>query len=76
MAKKSSIHPNYKEVSVLMTNGEKFSTRSTYHNEILKLEIDKTTHPAWTKAANYVNTKADEVSKFNKKYQGLSFIKK
>ena len=72
---KSSLHPNYREITVEMTNGTKFKTRSTISNDLLKLDIDPTTHPAWTKDANYVNTKATEVSKFNNKFKGLSFGK-
>ena len=71
--KKSTIHPNYKEIVVEMTDGTKFKTRSTYSNSYLKLDIDPKTHPAWTKEANYVNAKATEVSKFNDKFKGLSF---
>ncbi len=70
---KSSTHPNYKEVTVEMTDGTKFKTRSTYSGDYLKLDIDPKTHPAWTKEANYVNAKATEVSKFNDKFKGLSF---
>jgi len=65
----------YREITVEMTNGEKFKTRSTYINDYLKLDIDPTTHPAWTKETNYVNTKATEVTKFNNKFRGLSFSK-
>ena len=72
---KSSLHPNYREITVEMTNVTKFKTRSTVSNDLLKLDIDPTTHPAWTKDANYVNTKATEVSKFNNKFKGLSFGK-
>jgi large subunit ribosomal protein L31 len=72
---KGSLHPNYREITVEMTNGTKFKTRSTVSTDILKLDIDPATHPAWTKEANYVNTKATEVSKFNNKFKGLSFGK-
>jgi large subunit ribosomal protein L31 len=73
--KKSTIHPNYRIITVEQTNGEKFQTRSTYSNsDTLKLEIDTTTHPAWTKEANYINTKASEVSKFNAKFGGLKLM--
>jgi large subunit ribosomal protein L31 len=70
---KSTLHPNYKDITIEMTDGSKFKTRSTYHNSYLKLDIDPKTHPAWTKELNYVNTKATEVSKFNSKFKGLSF---
>ena len=73
---KSSIHPNYREITVVLTDGTKFKTFSTYKSDTLKLEVDAKTHPAWTREANYINTKADEVSKFSKKYAGLDFLKK
>lgn len=73
--RKSSLHPNYREISVVMTNGEKFITRSTYSNDVMKLDIDITTHPAWTNESNFVNLKADKVSALLKKYDGLKFMK-
>ena len=69
----SSYHPNYRQITVERTDGSKFSTRSTYVNDHLKLDIDPMTHPAWTKEVNYVNSKATEVSKFNDKFKGLTF---
>ncbi len=73
MAKKTSIHEKYREITVEMTNGESFKVRSTYERNELRLDVDRFTHPAWTKQANYVNTKADEVTKFNNKYAGIDF---
>jgi large subunit ribosomal protein L31 len=65
----ANLHPNYKEVEVVMTTGEKFKTRSTVSNPVLKLDIDIHTHPAWKKTGeNYVNQKASEIAKFNKKF--------
>lgn len=74
--KKSTIHPNYREISVEMTDGVIFKTYSTYHNDFLKLDVDVKTHPAWTKDANYVNTRASAVAKFNSRFSGVSFISK
>ena len=68
-----SLHHNYKKITIEMTNGSKFNTRSTLINNYLKLDIDPITHPAWTKESNYVNVKATEVSKFNNKFKGLNF---
>lgn len=73
MAKKSSIHDKYREITVEMTNGTHFKVRSTYEKSELRLDVDRYTHPAWTKQANYINTRADEVTKFNNKYGGISF---
>lgn len=65
----SQVHPNYKEIEVVLTTGETFKTRSTIHNTVLKLDIDIHTHPAWKKTGeNYVNQKASEIAKFNKKF--------
>ena len=71
--KKDSIHQNYSPITIEMTNGSKFATRSTLVSDYLKLDIDPNTHPAWTKEANYVNVRATEVSKFNNKFKGLNF---
>jgi large subunit ribosomal protein L31 len=71
---KSTMHPNYRVITVEMTNGTTFETRSTYPNDHLKLDVDITTHPAWTREANYVNSRANEVSKFNERYTGLEFL--
>ena len=48
MAKKD-IHPDYHNITVLMTNGTKFQTKSTWGKEgdIMTLDIDPLTHPAW-----------------------------
>lgn len=73
---KSTIHPNYREITVEMTDGSSFKTRSTYQHDVLKLDVDIKTHPAWTKELNYINTKDDKIAKFNNKFQGLSFLTK
>ena len=74
---KKNIHPDLHPIKVQMTDGSEFETMSTWgkSGDTMKLDIDPTTHPAWTKDANYVNTKATEVSKFNNKFKGLSFGK-
>src|SRR5690348_9354442 len=47
---KPKIHPDYHEINVVMTDGSKFTTRSTYGKpgETLHLDIDPKSHPAWT----------------------------
>lgn len=76
MAKEGSIHQRFREIKVVMTTGEEFTLRSTYNNNTLRLDIDTATHPAWTKEASFINTRASEVAKFNERYAGLSFGKK
>ena len=47
---KDGIHPDYHFIKVVMTDGSEYMTRSTYGKEgdTLNLDIDPTTHPAWT----------------------------
>ena len=75
MAKADTIHKNYREIEVYFTDGEKVIMRSTLERKdesnVLKLDVDYHTHPAWTQGGNYVNTRADSVAKFNDKYAGL-----
>ena len=47
---KPNIHPAYHDINVVMTDGTQFTTRSTYGKpgDVLRLDIDPKTHPAWT----------------------------
>ncbi len=47
---KEGIHPDYHEITVVLTDGSSFKTRSTLGKpgESLRLDIDPKTHPAWT----------------------------
>lgn len=47
---KEKIHPDYHEITVVMTDGSSFKTKSTWGKEgaSLRLDIDPKTHPAWT----------------------------
>ena len=60
-----------------MTDGSQFETRSTWgaEGEILKLEIDRITHSAWTGGKQKILDKG-RVSKFNKKFQNFRSEKK
>jgi large subunit ribosomal protein L31 len=69
---KKDIHPDYHEITVVMTDGSQFKTRSTYGKagESLQLDIDPKTHPAWTGVHRLVDT-GGQLAKFNKKFKGL-----
>ena len=75
---KQDIHPDYHEITVKMTNGKTFKTRSTYGKEgdTLQLDIDINTHPAWTGGGAVLNKKAGRVADFNKKFGAISFSTK
>jgi large subunit ribosomal protein L31 len=69
---KKEIHPDYHEITVQMTDGTTFVTRSTWGEpgDTLRLDIDPKTHPAWTGQHRLVDT-GGQVAKFNKRYADL-----
>jgi large subunit ribosomal protein L31 len=72
---KSGIHPDYHPITIVMTDGTKFVTRSTYGKagDTMNLDIDPKSHPAWTGGQQTVLDRGGRVSRFNQKF---SFLKK
>lgn len=72
---KKEIHPDYHLIDVKMTDGTVLKMRSTYgaEGDTLTLDVDPTTHPAWTKGTQKLVDAGGRVSRFNKKYEGLDF---
>jgi large subunit ribosomal protein L31 len=73
---KSEGHPDYHFIDVVMTDGTKYRTRSTYGAEgaVLNLDIDSKSHPAWTGGDAKLMDRGGRVSRFNAKFKG--FFKK
>jgi len=73
---KPEIHPDYHEITVVMTDGTTYKTRSTWGKEgdTLKLEIDPKSHPAWTGVHRLVDS-GGQVAKFNKRFQSFGLKK-
>ena len=69
---KAEGHPQYHFVTVVMTDGTEYQTRSTYGKEgdRIVLDIDPKTHPAWT-GGNQVVLDRGRVSKFKDKFKGF-----
>ena len=65
---KKEIHPDYHIIKVQLTDGSVFETRSTYGKEgdLLKLDIDPKSHPAWTGEASKMLDSDGQVAKFQK----------
>lgn len=72
---KAETHPDYHTITVKMTDGTTFQTRSTWGSEgdTLTLDVDPTVHPAWTGGGHRLLDAGGRVSKFKKKYEGLGF---
>ena len=73
---KADTHPDYHFITVVKPDGSTFQTRSTYGKEgaSLALDIDPSTHPAWTGGNAQMLDRGGRVSRFNNKFGG--FIKK
>ena len=70
---KKDIHPEYHDITVVMTDGTEYVTRSTYGEPgaTLHLDIDPKTHPAWTGGGHAMLDRGGRVSRFAAKYGGV-----
>lgn len=69
---KEGIHPDYHDITIVMSDGTNIKTRSTYgkKGDTLRLEVDRLTHPAWVGGS--LVRKTDQVTKFSKKFAGFT----
>jgi large subunit ribosomal protein L31 len=69
---KASIHPDYHEINIIMTDGMEFKTRSCMGKagDTLRLDIDPKSHPAWTGQQRIIDS-GGQIAKFNKKFASI-----
>ena len=72
---KADTHPNYHLITIKMTDGSEYLTKSTWGKEgdTMSLDIDPLAHPAWTGGSAKLMDTGGRVSKFKNKYAGLGF---
>jgi large subunit ribosomal protein L31 len=70
---KQDTHPDYHLIKVVMTDGSEFTTRSTWGKagDVLHLDIDPRSHPAWTGGQQQIVDRGGRVSRFQKKFSGF-----
>ena len=75
---KKDTHPDYHMITVVMTDGTKYETRSTYGKEgdSLQLDIDPKTHPAWIGGQAQLMDRGGRLSRFNDRFKGMLGTKK
>ena len=73
MKRDADLHPDYHQITVKMTDGTEFVTYSTYGKEgdELQLDIDPSSHPAWTGGDQRLMDRGGRLSRFKKKFEGI-----
>ena len=70
---KEKIHPDYHKITVVMTDGSSFETRSTWGKEgaQMRLDIDPKTHPAWTGGSQQLLDRGGRLSRFTSRFGSI-----
>lgn len=65
---KAGIHPDYHPITIKMSDGMTYESRSTWGKEgdTLVLDVDPKTHPAWVGGVNL--RKTGQMEKFQNKF--------
>lgn len=66
---KKGIHPDYHEITVVLSDGSEFKTRSTIEakDKVYRSEVDSKNHPFYTDNLK-LQKKAGRIDRFNKRY--------
>ncbi len=66
---KEGIHPDYHEITIVMTDGTEYKTRSCWGKagDVMRLDIDPKNHPAWTGGTARVIERG-QLARFNKRF--------
>ncbi|MEQ8346104.1 MAG: 50S ribosomal protein L31 [Sneathiellaceae bacterium] len=75
---KKDIHPDYHTITIQMTDGTTYQSRSTWGSEgdTMILDVDPNSHPAWTGGPARLNEAGGRVARFNQRFKGLGQRKK
>ncbi len=69
----ANIHPDYHMIKVVMTDGTSYMTKSTWGKEgdTMNLDIDPSTHPAWTGGNQQLVDRGGRLTKFKNRFANL-----
>ncbi|MBY0346113.1 MAG: 50S ribosomal protein L31 [Neisseriaceae bacterium] len=67
---KTDVHPEYKDLPVTCSCGNKFITRSTMKKDAFHVEVCSECHPFYTGKQKIVDT-AGRVDRFNQKFSNF-----
>ena len=69
----ANIHPDYHMIKVVLTDGTSYMTKSTWGKEgdTMNLDIDPSTHPAWTGGNQPLVDRGGRLTKFKNRFANL-----
>lgn len=69
----AKIHPDYHMIKIVMTDGTSYMTKSTWGKEgdTMNLDIDPSTHPAWTGGNQQLLDRGGRLTKFKNRFSNL-----
>ena len=67
---KQGIHPNYHEITVTCSSGNKFTTKCAMEKEAFTIEVCSECHPFYTGQQKIVDS-TGRVDKFNQKFGNM-----
>lgn len=69
---KKGIHPDYHEITYIMTDGSEKKVNTTWGKagDKMRLEVDILSHPVWTGVQRLMDN-AGQLSKFKSKFGGF-----
>ena len=70
---KDGIHPDYHEITVVMTDGTSYATRSTYGKagDTLRLEIDRNRIRRGPEEQQRLLDTGGQLARFNRRFRGF-----
>ncbi len=72
---RKKIHPKLHEIKIQMTNGETFTTLSTYNKgDTIVLDLDKHNHPAWTGVDKGAMENIGSVAKHRERFGSFNLL--
>lgn len=74
---KNNTHPDYHFITVVMTDGVEYQTRTTWGKEgdVMKLDIDPLCHPAWTGGNQQLMDRGGRLGAFSKRFGNIGSAK-
>lgn len=77
MSTNNDLHPKLNKVKIVLPDGTYMHSMSAYNkSDTISVDVDFKKHTAWTGGLTQLNTNADQVANYNKKFGSLGLFGK